>query len=44
MKLHNKIRQVKHKICQSRKDIAYVRLEAITRGDNPYSLLQIFKR
>ncbi len=44
MKLHDTIRQVKHKICQSWRDTTYVRLEAITGADNPYSLLQTFGR
>ncbi len=44
MKLHDKIRQVKHEICQSRRDTAYVRLEAIAGADNSYSLLQTFGR
>jgi hypothetical protein len=28
-----------HEICQSRRETAQVRLEAIARADNPYSLL-----
>jgi hypothetical protein len=40
MGLHEKIRQVRHEICQNRREVAQVRLEA----DNPYSLLQVFGR
>jgi hypothetical protein len=43
MSLQEKIRQVRHEICQSRRETAFVRLEAIAGADNPYSLLQIFE-
>ncbi len=42
MGLHKKIRQVRHKICQNRRETAQIRLEAIAGADNPYSLLQVF--
>ncbi len=42
--LHEKIRQVRHEICQNRRETAQVRLEAIAEADNPYSLLQVFGR
>jgi hypothetical protein len=42
--LHEKIRQVRHEICQNRRETAQVRLEAIAGTDNPYSLLQVFGR
>jgi hypothetical protein len=42
--LHEKIRQVRHEICQNRRETAQVRLEAIAGADNPYSLLQVFGR
>jgi hypothetical protein len=44
MGLHKKIWQVNHKICHSQKETAYVQLEAISRSDNPNSLLQVFRR
>jgi hypothetical protein len=44
MGLHEKIRQVRHEICQNRREVAQVRLEAIAGADNPYSLLQVFGR
>ncbi len=44
MGLHEKIRQVRHEICQNRRETAQVRLEAIAGVDNPYSLLQVFGR
>jgi hypothetical protein len=44
MGLHEKIRQVRHEICQNRRETAQVRLEAIAGADNPYSLLQVFGR
>jgi hypothetical protein len=44
MGLHEKIRQVRHEICQNRRETAHVRLEAIAGADNPYSLLQVFGR
>jgi hypothetical protein len=33
-----------YEIFQSRREAAFVRLEAITEADSPYSLLQIFGR
>jgi hypothetical protein len=42
--LHEKIQQVRHEICQNRRETAQVRLEAIAGADNPYSLLQVFRR
>jgi hypothetical protein len=42
--LHEKIRQVRHEICQNRRETTQVRLEAIAGADNPYSLLQVFGR
>jgi hypothetical protein len=42
MGLHEKIRQVKHEICQNRRETAQVRLDAIAGVDSPYSLLQVF--
>jgi hypothetical protein len=42
--LHEKIRQVRHEICQNRRETAQMRLEAIAGADNPYSLLQVFGR
>jgi hypothetical protein len=44
MGLHEKIRQVRHEICQNQRETAQVRLEAIAGADNPYSLLQVFRR
>jgi hypothetical protein len=44
MGLQEKIRQVKHEICQNRRKMAHIRLEAIAGADNPYSLLQVFGR
>jgi hypothetical protein len=44
MSLQEKICQVRHEICQSRRETAFVRLEAFAGADNPYSLLQIFRR
>ncbi len=44
MRLHEKIRQVRHEICQNRRETAKARLEAIAGADNPYSLLQVFGR
>jgi hypothetical protein len=44
MGLHEKIRQVRHEICQNRRETSQVRLEAIAGADNPYSLLQMFGR
>ncbi len=38
------IRQVKTEICEDRKQIAHMRLESITGVENPYSLMQVFKR
>jgi hypothetical protein len=42
--LQEKIQQVRHEICQNRRETAQVRLEAIAGVDNPYSLLQVFGR
>jgi hypothetical protein len=42
MGLHEKIRQVRHKICQNSRETAHARLEAIAGANNPYSLLQVF--
>jgi hypothetical protein len=43
MNLQETIRQVKHGICQSRRETVFVCLEAIAGTDNnPYSLLQVF--
>jgi hypothetical protein len=39
MGLHEKIWQVKHEICQNRRETAHVRLETKAGADNPYSLL-----
>ncbi len=44
MGLQEKIRQVRHENCQNRREMARVRLEAISGEDNPYSLLQVFDR
>ncbi len=44
MSLQEKIRQVRYEICQSRRETAFVWLEAIAGSDNPYSLPQIFGR
>jgi hypothetical protein len=44
MSLQEMICQVQYKICQSKREIAFVRLEAIAVADNPYSLLQILGR
>jgi hypothetical protein len=44
MGLHKKIQQVKHEICQGQWQIAHVRLETIARADNPYSMLEMFRR
>ena len=44
MSLQEKIKQVRYEICQSRRETAFVRLEAIAGADNPYSLLQVFGR
>jgi hypothetical protein len=37
MGLHEKIRLVRHEICQNRRETAQVMLEAIVGADNPYS-------
>ncbi len=42
--LQEKIRQVRHEICQNRRQTASVRLDAITGADNPSSLIQVFRR
>jgi hypothetical protein len=44
MSLQEKIPQVWYEMCQSRRETAFVLLEAIAGADNPYSLLQIFGR
>jgi hypothetical protein len=38
MNLQGKIRQVRHEICQSRRETAFVRLEAVAGAANPYSV------
>jgi hypothetical protein len=43
MSPQEKIRQVQYEICQRRRQMSFVQLEA-TVADNPYSLLQIFRR
>jgi hypothetical protein len=35
MGLHEKIQQVRNKICQNRREMSQVRLEAIDGADNP---------
>ena len=44
MSLQENIWQVQYEICQSRREMAFVRLEAIARANNPYSLLPVFRR
>ncbi len=44
MGLNEKIRQVRHEICQNRREIVQVRQVAIAGADNPYNLLQVFGR
>jgi hypothetical protein len=44
MTLQERIRQVKGDICENRRQIAQLRLESIAGAENPYSLIQIFKR
>ena len=44
MCIRDRIKQVRYEICQSRRETAFVRLEAIAGADNPYSLLQVFGR
>jgi hypothetical protein len=44
MTLQEIIRQVKAEICQDRKQIAHTRLESIVGAENPYSLMQVFRR
>ncbi len=36
--------QVKAEICEDRKQIAHTTLESITGVENPYSLMQVFRR
>ncbi len=42
MSMKEKLRQVKGAICENRREIAHMRLEAIAGADNPYSLITIF--
>jgi hypothetical protein len=44
MTLQETIRQVKAEICEDRKQIAHTRLESIAGAENPYSLMQVFRR
>jgi hypothetical protein len=44
MSMKEKLRQVRGTICVNRREIAHMRLEAIARADNPYSLITIFGR
>jgi hypothetical protein len=44
MTLQERIRQVKAKICENRRQIVHVRLESIAGAENPYSLMQVFGR
>jgi hypothetical protein len=44
MSLQEKMGQVLYEICQNRREMVFFWLEAITRADNPYSLLQVFER
>ena len=44
MTLQETIRQVKAEICEDRKQIVHTRLESITGAENPYSLMQVFRR
>jgi hypothetical protein len=40
----NFLRQVKAEICNNRQHIAQVRLESLAGAENPYSLMQVFRR
>ncbi len=42
--LQETIRQVKAEMCEDRKQIAHARLESIAGAENPYSLMQVFRR
>jgi hypothetical protein len=44
MSMKEKLRQVRGAICENRRDIARMRLEAVAGADNPYSLISIFGR
>jgi hypothetical protein len=44
MSMKEKLRQVRGAICENRREIAHMRLEAIAEADNPYSLITIFGR
>jgi hypothetical protein len=44
MTLQEMIGQVKAEICEDRKQIAHTRLESIAVAENPYSLMQVFRR
>ena len=44
MTLQETIGQVKAEICEDRKQIAHTRLESIAVAENPYSLMQVFRR
>jgi hypothetical protein len=44
MSLKERIRQVKAEICDNRRQIAHVRLESLAGAENPYSLMQVFRR
>jgi hypothetical protein len=44
MSLQETIRQVKAKICENRRQIAHLRLESIAGTENPYSLMEVFRR
>jgi hypothetical protein len=44
MSMKEKLRQVRGAICENRREIAHMRLEAIAGADNPYSLITIFGR
>ncbi len=44
MTLQETIRQVKAEKREDRKQIAHTRLESIAGAENPYSLMQVFRR
>jgi hypothetical protein len=44
MTLQETIRQVKAKIWENRKQIAHTRLESLAGAENPYSLMQVFRK
>ncbi len=44
MSLQETIRQVKAEICENRRQVLHLRLESIAGAENPYSLMEVFRR